>query len=352
MVDTPTLQTEMETGKLLDVRAVGFLNRTIGPDNWGQETLLLADWDVIESAIAQTRPSLEGGVLEDAVIQYVALFNAGGAPPPIIAHKPKGGPKFRTLDGHQRCTAATKVGKADIIAYVVRVDDRETLDFLAMTANDAINGRRNTPLDKQRQVEYVLETYPHLSNKEIARRLEVSESSVSDVKNIRKTKERLDTLKVGYQGVDNTVIKLFGPIADDAVLVKAVEIAADKRLTTAQAADLVAQVKDGRSEADRLEKVEAYAKSPAINAQGHRANQGAKSDGGSVRRAARPYWVRMIDEGQRFNHRLTGAPVDASPENLETLKSLGVSIMGNIQRLTGSLNGTVGVGAVAVTSKK
>ena len=58
----------------------------------------------------------------------------------------------------------------------------------------------------------------------------------------------------------------------------------------------------------------------------------------------------MLDEGQRFNHRLTGAPVDASPENLETLRNLGVSIMGNIQRLTGSLNGHVGVGAVAAAA--
>lgn len=345
MVDTPTLQTEMETGKLQDIRAVGFLNRAVGPDNWHQETLLLANWDVVQSAIAQTRPSLEGGVLEDAVLQYAALYNVGGAPPPIIANKPGGGPKFRTLDGHQRCTAATKVGKADIVAYVVDVDDKETLDFLAMTANDIINGRRNSPLDKARQVEYVLETYPHLSNKEVARRLEVSESSVSDIKNIRRTKERLDGLKVGYQGVDNTVIKLLGPIGDDTVLVKALEVAADKHLTTGQASDLMARIKDGRSEADRLEKVEEYAKSPAINAQGHRASQGAR-DGGSTRRAARPYWVRMIDEGERFNHRLTGAPTDTTPENLESLRNLGISIMGNIQRLTGALNG-----AVAVTKK-
>jgi hypothetical protein len=340
VTDSETLRELMVEGRVMDVRAKGFLDRNIGEDNWHQETLPLAEWAEAESAMSNVRPGAVKGALPEAIQLYVDLYHAGGAPPPVIAHRANG--TFRTIDGFQRCTAARRTGQESIVGYVVDLDEeapgnRETLDFLAMTANDDINGFRSSEADKRAQVLHCLATYPHLPNKEIARRLRISESRVSDIKMIDRARRRADALQANYQEVDPTVLKSLGSIPDDKVFVDALAVAREKNLTTVQALDLAGQVKAQPSEESRLAKVKEFAASPAIAAQTNRRRNGATGrdagEGASTRRAPRPYWERLLDTAGSLNQRIASAP--PAPDQYQALLKIVATIVANTQQRTG-----------------
>lgn len=350
MVAMPSLEEQMKRGEALDIRAVNFLGGLIGPEgeNWHREELSLADWEPASVTGGQlARPGLPGGTLPDAVTEYVGLFEAHVPPPPIIAHKPRDWEgRFKTVDGHLRCTAAKLAGRTSILAYVVDLDERERdnqilLFDMTATANDAINGHRNSETDRRLHIEESLTVFPDRTNKATAKALRASESLVSDVRNIIAVKARLDALGELYDGVPETALKHLHSVSDDSVLVKALEICVERRVTADQAFDMVKDAKQGTSEQARLERLEEYAKRPALAVQKHEAEQGkpAQSHNGTTRRPARPYWVRALDEGKKFAHKLTGN-TDIDPASGALLRDLVVEINIAAKRLLPDADGT------------
>lgn len=337
MVDT--LRQEMEKGEAKDVRAANFLDNQIGRANWHQEVLRVEDWDKVAGAIAQTRPGQPQGLLDEAALaEYALMCDLGNVMPPLIAKKPKddkgkAGRGWYPLDGFQRATIAERKGIETLVAYVVDVDDPRALFFISAGANDAINGRRNAPEDKLRQIEYALDHFPDLTGKDIARSLSVSETTVSGVRGVREVKERLNGLGVDYSKVENSALLALKPIQDDSVLERAVtDVAGKGTVPTDLVKEMVVAIaKNGRSEQDRLNNLDAFAKRPDIAAAVARAAAGASK--GGVRHV-RPYQERLLDAGLKFNGMLGKVPADEVDASLvDALTNIATQITGNLRLL-------------------
>lgn len=309
MAAAPTLRSEMEAGKLMDSRTVSFLDGEVGRTGWEAVTVDLSKWDKEASAGVQNRSGHDEAAMAAARILYHQMSDEGGTRPPIIVKLQKDGTWFH-LDGYQRTLVALERDEESLVAYAVKTDDPEILFYIAAKANDSINGFRNSPEDKRSQVEIALARFKR-SNKDIARRLGVSESLVSDVKMTGETRERLNQLGVKHDELEDSVVKNLGGLTDDTVLEKAAEVAVDGKLPVQLVKDMVVDIKQGRSEQDRIERVVAFRDLPHIAGAISRASNGATT---VVRRATRTFNERLLEAAAKLNKMLAGAQPDPDLE--------------------------------------
>lgn len=118
---------------------------------------------------------------EDALTEYVALWQAGETAPPVVAFYD--GAAYWLADGFHRAESAARAG-IESIPCDVRAGTRRDAILYAVGAN-ARHGLRRTNADKRRAVETLLADpeWAAWSNREIARRACVNPSTVDNMRN-------------------------------------------------------------------------------------------------------------------------------------------------------------------------
>ncbi len=137
--------------------------------------------DLTQDKTIQVRSSLE----EDAIDRYKACFDA--LPPVEVVRTADGN---LLADGFHRVTAAKQLGHTHIAANV-REGTREDAEEIALLSNNT-HGVPLRPWERDRAILRLHKLHPEWSNREMARRMAVSEGTV---RNLRKNQRILDELK-------------------------------------------------------------------------------------------------------------------------------------------------------------
>lgn len=160
---------------------------------------------------------------------------------------------FVVAGGNQRMAAANKNEIEKVMAYVVVTDDDYIKDMLPRVLNRR-HGERSKTAEAVEHAIYAMNTY-NLSPDEAAKLFTVQKKRLNDRMNAKEIQERL--APVGLSDLpQTTLLKLHVIGKNDNLLTNTARLVKDAGLSAEQAQELVAEVKQARSESAGITLIE------------------------------------------------------------------------------------------------
>jgi len=194
---------------------------------------------------------------------YTRQMEQGALYPPVTVID-LDGKRARNVDGAGRGGAAGKVGLTSIPAYTL---DKSTDPDLVVAISGALNGHHGEPMRAdEKRIACVAGIRAGLTNGQITEFHGVSESQVKKYRAELACDDRSRKLGLDPAIVPITLKQRVGALQDDAVFTKLVQTIDKGGLGTDVVRDILGQVAQATSEADRLAAVGVAAKSAATQA--------------------------------------------------------------------------------------
>lgn len=218
------------------------------------QTVSLVDID--EEASRQNHARIVGKPVDDELVEEYALaMENGDSFPRIVLFK--NGRKYVTAGGNHRREAAKLKGLTEIEAYVLDTKDEIVRDLLPRALNRR-GGRRTGKEEATEHAIYAISKYGY-SNRQAASQFGISEKSLQRRVTINDVRRTLADLNVDTSKMADEQVRQLSTLSDnDNVLVAAARLFRGACLPVTQSNAVVAAIKAGRNENQRIAVVAEY----------------------------------------------------------------------------------------------
>ena len=235
----------------------GFLKRCRVPFHW-VDNLPFEEINRQKSLKNQARPI---PLNEDDVQRYTIAMQQPDANffGPVLYQNGKG--KI-AADGNHRCEAYDCAGfavpGATIGAYILDTDDEMLINFVTRCLNQT-NGRPQTKDEAVEQALWLLDNYPSLTQSDVATQVGVNQSTISQAVRARNTANALRERRVNPDRLSRTTLTELARLSHtEPAMAVAADIAIKNELGLPEVKQMVAAVKEQRSEAKQLAVLEKF----------------------------------------------------------------------------------------------
>lgn len=227
---------------------------------------------------------------DDWVMEYAVAMDSGSPFPMCVLNKLKKG--YFIWSGNHRTHAAILLEETHIESYLVEVTDPRLSDILPRVVN-AWEGRRISREEMLVQAKYLIENHS-IETKEAARLLGLKPEWISTYLRGSDVARKITSQGISVNGISRSILTALSPIADNTnVLREVVKLLHDYELAGQSAKNVINDVKEKTTEAQKISEVERWVKILADR------NRPTTSEV-PLRRATRDKFLRQLTDLSKF----------------------------------------------------